>query len=165
MEKHFIVDCGRARAERIHPLSPFQVDCHPTQLCALRGKLCANAERIFPGLERCDRRGGDGASAMYHLGMALVEVDAVSKSYPRRAGLRTEVQTVVEDVSFSIQSGGAISLAATIATGNLPMSGTVVSPVAAKAWARSRCPSASRRSNDAESFRWTAIAADAPART
>jgi DNA-binding beta-propeller fold protein YncE len=34
--------------------------------------------------------------------------------------------------TFSIQSGGAISLAATIATGNLPMSGTVVSPVSGK---------------------------------
>jgi ABC-type glutathione transport system ATPase component len=42
--------------------------------------------------------------------MALVEVDAVSKSYPRRAGLRTEEHTVVEDVSFSIQAGETLGL-------------------------------------------------------
>lgn len=42
--------------------------------------------------------------------MALVEVDAVSKSYPRRAGLHTEEHTVVEDVSFSIEAGETLGL-------------------------------------------------------
>jgi len=42
--------------------------------------------------------------------MALVEVDGVSKSYPRRAGLRTEMQHVVEDVSLTIESGETLGL-------------------------------------------------------
>ena len=47
---------------------------------------------------------------MYHLGMALVEVNALSKSYPRRAGLRTEQIAVVENVSFSIETGETLGL-------------------------------------------------------
>jgi peptide/nickel transport system ATP-binding protein len=47
---------------------------------------------------------------MYHLGMALVAVHAVSKSYPRRAGLRTEMQTVVENVSLEIATGETLGL-------------------------------------------------------
>ncbi|MGC1424575.1 MAG: ATP-binding cassette domain-containing protein [Terracidiphilus sp.] len=47
---------------------------------------------------------------MYHFCMALVQVDAVSKSYPRRAGLRTELRTVVEDVSFDILAGETLGL-------------------------------------------------------
>ncbi len=43
--------------------------------------------------------------------MALVEVDAVWKSYPRRAGMRTELQTVVEDVSLTIEAGETLGLA------------------------------------------------------
>ncbi len=42
--------------------------------------------------------------------MALVEVDAVSKSYPRRTGLRTEQHAVVEDVSFQIAAGETLGL-------------------------------------------------------
>ena len=42
--------------------------------------------------------------------MALVEVEAVSKSYPRRVGLRTEEKTVVENVSLSIESGETLGL-------------------------------------------------------
>src|SRR5580658_4556824 len=42
--------------------------------------------------------------------MALVEVDAVSKSYPRRAGLRTQMQTVVESVSLTIEPGETLGL-------------------------------------------------------
>ena len=42
--------------------------------------------------------------------MALVEVDAVSKSYPRRAGLRTEWQTVVDKVSLAIDPGETLGL-------------------------------------------------------
>jgi ABC-type glutathione transport system ATPase component len=47
---------------------------------------------------------------MYHVGMALVEVNSLWKSYPRRAGLRTELRTVVEDVSFTIESGETLGL-------------------------------------------------------
>ena len=46
----------------------------------------------------------------YHRCMALVEVEAVWKSYPRRAGLRTELQHVVRDVSFSIEPGETLGL-------------------------------------------------------
>jgi len=42
--------------------------------------------------------------------MALVEVNSVWKSYPRRAGLRTELQTVVEDASFTIDAGETLGL-------------------------------------------------------
>jgi ABC-type glutathione transport system ATPase component len=42
--------------------------------------------------------------------MALVEVDAVSKDYPRRTGLRTELRAVVEDVSLSIEAGETLGL-------------------------------------------------------
>jgi ABC-type glutathione transport system ATPase component len=42
--------------------------------------------------------------------MALVEVDRVSKSYPRREGLRTAWQTVVEDVSLTIEAGETLGL-------------------------------------------------------
>src|ERR1700691_3433065 len=53
---------------------------------------------------------GVGSRPMYHRTMALVEVASVSKSYPRRSGLRTEMQTVVEDVSLSIESGETLGL-------------------------------------------------------
>jgi peptide/nickel transport system ATP-binding protein len=42
--------------------------------------------------------------------MALVEVNAVSKSYPRRAGLRTEWRAVVEQVSLAIEAGETLGL-------------------------------------------------------
>jgi peptide/nickel transport system ATP-binding protein len=42
--------------------------------------------------------------------MALVEVDAVSKSYPRRSGLRTELYTVVDNVSLVIEAGETLGL-------------------------------------------------------
>jgi ABC-type glutathione transport system ATPase component len=42
--------------------------------------------------------------------MALVEVDSVSKSYPRRVGLHTEMQMVVDDVSLTIEPGEALGL-------------------------------------------------------
>ena len=47
---------------------------------------------------------------MYHLCMALVEVVEVSKSYPRRAGLRTSLQPVVQDVSLTIEPGETLGL-------------------------------------------------------
>jgi peptide/nickel transport system ATP-binding protein len=42
--------------------------------------------------------------------MALVEVDSVSKSYPRRAGFRTEQHSVVERVSLTIEAGETLGL-------------------------------------------------------
>ncbi len=42
--------------------------------------------------------------------MALVEVDAVTKSYSRRLGLGTEQHAVVEDVSFAIEAGETLGL-------------------------------------------------------
>ena len=42
--------------------------------------------------------------------MPLVEVIGVSKSYPRRAGLRTEMRPVVENVSLAIETGETLGL-------------------------------------------------------
>jgi peptide/nickel transport system ATP-binding protein len=42
--------------------------------------------------------------------MPLVDVQSISKSYPRRAGLRTEMRPVVENVSFSIEPGETLGL-------------------------------------------------------
>ena len=42
--------------------------------------------------------------------MPLVEVNSVSKSYPRREGLRTTEQTVVDNVSLSIEAGETLGL-------------------------------------------------------
>jgi peptide/nickel transport system ATP-binding protein len=42
--------------------------------------------------------------------MALVEVNTVGKSYPRRTGFRTEQRAVVENVSLSIESGETLGL-------------------------------------------------------
>jgi ABC-type glutathione transport system ATPase component len=43
--------------------------------------------------------------------MPLVEVTAVSKSYPRRTGLRTHLQTVVDNVSLTIEPGETLGIA------------------------------------------------------
>ena len=42
--------------------------------------------------------------------MGLVEVDAVGKSYPRWQGLRTRQQSVVKNVSFTIEAGETLGL-------------------------------------------------------
>ena len=42
--------------------------------------------------------------------MALVEVEGLGKSYPRRVGLRTETVSVVEDVSFTVEAGETLGL-------------------------------------------------------
>lgn len=42
--------------------------------------------------------------------MALVEVDAVVKTYPRRSGWRTVEQTVVDRISFAIEPGETLGL-------------------------------------------------------
>ena len=49
---------------------------------------------------------------MYHRGMALVEVNTVSKRDPRRAGLRTEMLPVVEGVSLTVEAGETLGLVA-----------------------------------------------------
>ena len=41
---------------------------------------------------------------------ALVQLESVCKSYPRRAGLRTEMHPVVEDVSFRLDPGETLGL-------------------------------------------------------
>jgi len=55
-------------------------------------------------------RGLGASRAIYHSDMPLVEVDAVSKSYPRRTGLRSHMQTVVENVSLTIEPGETLGL-------------------------------------------------------
>ena len=50
------------------------------------------------------------ARLFYHASMPLVDVQSVSKSYPRRAGLRTEMRPVVENVSFTIEPGETLGL-------------------------------------------------------
>ncbi len=47
---------------------------------------------------------------MYHVGMALVEVNSVWKSYVRRVGLRAEARHVVADVSLTISHGETLGL-------------------------------------------------------
>jgi ABC-type glutathione transport system ATPase component len=42
--------------------------------------------------------------------MPLVEVNSVWKNYPRRAGLRNDFQTVVQDVTLSIEAGETLGL-------------------------------------------------------
>jgi ABC-type glutathione transport system ATPase component len=42
--------------------------------------------------------------------MPLLDVQSVSKSYPRRVGLRTEMRPVVESVSFTVEPGETLGL-------------------------------------------------------
>jgi peptide/nickel transport system ATP-binding protein len=58
--------------------------------------------------------------------MALVEVDAVSKTYPRRAGLRTVQQTVVDSVSFTIEAGETLGLAGESGSGKTTVARTIL---------------------------------------
>jgi peptide/nickel transport system ATP-binding protein len=67
---------------------------------------------------------------MYHLGMALVEVDAVSKCYPRRTGLRTQMQTVVENVSLSIEPGETLGLVGESGSGKTTVARMILGLVA-----------------------------------
>jgi ABC-type glutathione transport system ATPase component len=62
--------------------------------------------------------------------MALVEVDSASKSYPRRSGLRTQMQTVVEDVSLSIEPGETLGLVGESGSGKTTLARMILGLVA-----------------------------------
>jgi peptide/nickel transport system ATP-binding protein len=62
--------------------------------------------------------------------MALVEVDSVSKSYPRRTGLRTQMQTVVEDVSLTIEPGETLGLVGESGSGKTTLARMILGLVA-----------------------------------
>ncbi|MDE3187575.1 MAG: ABC transporter ATP-binding protein [Acidobacteriota bacterium] len=62
--------------------------------------------------------------------MALVEVEAVSKSYPRRVGLRAELRTVVEDVSLTIEPGETLGLVGESGSGKTTLARMILGLVA-----------------------------------
>jgi ABC-type glutathione transport system ATPase component len=62
--------------------------------------------------------------------MALVEVDSVSKTYPRRVGLRTTEQIVVDRVSFSIEKGETLGLVGESGSGKTTVARMILGLVA-----------------------------------
>jgi ABC-type glutathione transport system ATPase component len=67
--------------------------------------------------------------------MALVDVQGVSKSYARRAGLRTEMRPVVENVSFTIEAGETLGLVGESGSGKTTVARMIlglVSPTAGR---------------------------------
>jgi ABC-type glutathione transport system ATPase component len=62
--------------------------------------------------------------------MALVEVSGVSKSYPRRSGLRTAWQTVVDDVSLRIEAGETLGLVGESGSGKTTLARMILGLVA-----------------------------------
>lgn len=62
--------------------------------------------------------------------MALVEVDAVSKTYPRHAGLRTESVAVVENVSLTVEAGETLGLVGESGSGKTTVARMILGLVA-----------------------------------
>lgn len=62
--------------------------------------------------------------------MALIEVNAVSKSYPRRIGLRTEQRTVVEDISLTVETGETLGLVGESGSGKTTLARMILGLVA-----------------------------------
>src|SRR5437763_440197 len=62
--------------------------------------------------------------------MALVEVGALGKSYPRRAGLSTEMRAVVEDVSLTIEAGETLGLVGESGSGKTTVARMILGLVA-----------------------------------
>ena len=62
--------------------------------------------------------------------MALVEVTSASKSYSRRAGLRTQWQAVVRDVSFRIECGETLGLVGESGSGKTTVARMILGLVA-----------------------------------
>ena len=84
-------------------------------ICKFPGALRYAAERRAAGAGFYPRRffvfaARVGGMRIYHQSVALVQVNSVWKSYPRRVGLRTETNTVVENVSLSIEAGETMGL-------------------------------------------------------
>ena len=61
------------------------------------------------------------SNGMLTSGMALVEMSGVSKSYPRRVGLRSEEHFVVTDVSLTIERGETLGLVGESGSGKSTM--------------------------------------------
>jgi ABC-type glutathione transport system ATPase component len=62
--------------------------------------------------------------------MALVEVQGVSKNYPRRVGLRTEPRTVVDNVSLVIEAGETLGLVGESGSGKTTVARMILGLVA-----------------------------------
>ncbi|HTX76805.1 MAG TPA: ATP-binding cassette domain-containing protein [Terracidiphilus sp.] len=62
--------------------------------------------------------------------MSLVDVERVSKSYPRCAGLRTEQHTVVHDVSLHIEAGETLGLVGESGSGKTTVARMILGLVA-----------------------------------
>jgi ABC-type oligopeptide transport system ATPase subunit len=62
--------------------------------------------------------------------MALVEVQSVTKTYPRRAGLRTVERIVVEDVTLSIEEGETLGLVGESGSGKTTVARMILGLVA-----------------------------------
>jgi peptide/nickel transport system ATP-binding protein len=62
--------------------------------------------------------------------MALVEVNTVGKTYPRRVGLRTELSPVVQNVSLQIEAGETLGLVGESGSGKTTLARMILGLVA-----------------------------------